>query len=123
MGWIVNPSKGDFVGKRSLVRPDTTRDDRKQLVGLLPDDPSALLVEGTHLVATGVLPEPPVPMLGYVTSSYRSAVLGRTFALAMMKGGRSLRGEAAFAATRAGTLPVTVTDPVFYDPEDQRRDG
>src|SRR4030095_10155644 len=64
MGGIVTPSKGDFVGKRSLVRPDTTRDDRKQLVGLLPDDPNALLVEGTHLVATGVLPEPPVPMLG-----------------------------------------------------------
>jgi sarcosine oxidase subunit alpha len=123
MGWIVNPSKGDFVGKRSLVRPDTTRDDRKQLVGLLPDDPNTLLVEGSQLVATATLPAPPVPMLGHVTSSYRSAALGRTFALAMVKGGRSLRGEAIFAATRGGTLAVTVTDPVFYDPEDERRDG
>jgi sarcosine oxidase subunit alpha len=62
-------------------------------------------------------------MLGHVTSSYRSAALGRTFALAMVKGGRSLRGEAIFAATPGGTLPVTVTDPAFYDPEDERRDG
>jgi sarcosine oxidase subunit alpha len=123
MGWIVNPSKGDFVGKRSLVRPDTNRDDRKQLVGLHPGDPNALLVEGTQLVATATLPDPPVPMLGHVTSSYRSAALGRTFALAMVKGGRSLRGEAIFAATPGGTLPVTVTDPAFYDPEDERRDG
>jgi hypothetical protein len=41
----------------------------------------------------------------------------------MVKGGRSLRGEAIFAATRGGTLPVAVTDPVFYDPGDERRDG
>jgi sarcosine oxidase subunit alpha len=123
MGWIVHPSKGDFVGKRSLVRPDTTRDDRKQLVGLLPEDPNALLVEGTQLVATTTLPEPPIPMLGHVTSSYRSAALGRTFALAMVKDGRSLRGQTIFASTRGGTLPVTVADPVFYDPEDERRDG
>jgi hypothetical protein len=40
-----------------------------------------------------------------------------------VKGGRSLRGAAIFAATRGGTMAVTVTDPVFYDPEDERRDG
>ena len=35
----------------------------------------------------------PVPMLGHVTSSYRSAALGRTFALALVKGGRDRIGE------------------------------
>jgi sarcosine oxidase subunit alpha len=123
MGWIVNPSKGDFVGKRSLVRADTTRPDRKQLVGLLPADRDALLVEGCQLVASATLPEPPVPMLGHVTSSYRSAALGRTFALAMVVAGRSMAGETIFAARPAGTLPVAVTAPVFYDPDDERRDG
>ncbi|HEY3213387.1 MAG TPA: 2Fe-2S iron-sulfur cluster-binding protein, partial [Actinomycetota bacterium] len=56
MGWIVNPSKGDFVGKRSLVRPDTARPDRARWVGLLPDDPDLLLPEGTQLVAAAELP-------------------------------------------------------------------
>ena len=42
MAWIVNPSKGDFLGKRSLVRPDTVRTDRKQLVGVIPQDPDLL---------------------------------------------------------------------------------
>src|SRR5205823_6241997 len=37
MSWIVSKQK-DFVGKRSLRRPDTARPDRKHLVGLLPHD-------------------------------------------------------------------------------------
>ena len=39
----------------------------------------------------------PMPMVGHVTSSYRSAALGRTFALAMVKAGRSRIGERVFA--------------------------
>jgi sarcosine oxidase subunit alpha len=123
MGWIVNPSKGDFVGKRSLVRSDTVRTGRKQWIGLLPDDPELLLPEGTQLVATADLPGPPVPMLGHVTSSYRSPTLGRTFALAMVKDGRALDGRTIYAALRDGPHPVAVTPTVFYDTEDVHRDG
>jgi sarcosine oxidase subunit alpha len=123
MGWIVNPSKGDFIGKRSLVRPDTTRSDRKQLVGLLPDDGMTVLPEGTQIVASDGPIEPPVPMLGHVTSSYRSPTLERPFALAMVRAGRSAVGTTLFAATRAGSVPVSVVEPVFYDPKDTRRDG
>jgi sarcosine oxidase subunit alpha len=123
MGWIVNPSKGDFVGKRSLVRSDTSRADRKHLVGLLPDDPGAPLAEGSQLVAVRDPGPPPVPMLGHVTSSYRSPTLGRRFALGMVEGGRALRGQTIFAATPTATLPVRVVDPVFYDPKGDRRDG
>ena len=46
MDWIVNLSKGDFVGRRSLRRSDIVRPDRKQLVGLFPMDTHALLPEG-----------------------------------------------------------------------------
>jgi len=123
MGWIVNPSKGDFVGKRSLVRADTLRKDRKQLVALLPKDPTALVVEGAQLVRSADLPAPPVPMLGHVTSSYRSAILERTFALAMLKDGRAMRGGTVWATSGGHMIACEVTDPVVYDPEDGRRDG
>ena len=125
MGWIVNPSKGDFVGKRSLVRPDTVRTDRKQFVGITPQDPDLLLREGTQLVAQGPRLGPtPVPMLGHVTSSYRSPGLGYTFALAMVSGGRAMRGRTIHAVLPDGSLaPVEVVDPVFYDREGARRDG
>jgi len=122
MDWIVNLSKGDFIGRRSFSRPDTARPDRKQLVGLLPEDPEALLPEGVQLVLqdTGAIP---MPMAGHVTSSYRSAALGRTFALAMVKGGHAMHGRTVFAPLPEGTIAATVTPPVFYDAEGTRRDG
>ncbi|MFI7226424.1 2Fe-2S iron-sulfur cluster-binding protein [Nonomuraea angiospora] len=123
MSWVVSKKKPDFVGKRSHARADTSRPDRKHLVGLLPDDHGFLLPEGAHLVACAELPEPPVPMLGHVTSSYRSAALGRTFALALLKGGRSRHGERLYAPVGDAMVPVTVTSHVLYDPEGARRDG
>lgn len=123
MSWAVSKKKPDFIGKRSFARADTVRPDRKHLVGLLPEDPGTFLPEGTHLVADSVLPAPPVPMLGHVTSSYRSAALGRTFALALVKGGRERIGERLYAPVGDRLVPVTVASPVLYDPEGARRDG
>lgn len=123
MSWAVSKKKPDFIGKRSYARADAVRPDRKHLVGLLPEDPGTFLPEGTQLVADSVLPAPPVPMLGHVTSSYRSAALGRTFALALIKGGRDRIGERLYAVARDRLVPVTVASPVLYDPEGARRDG
>jgi sarcosine oxidase subunit alpha len=122
MSWIVNERKGDFIGHRSFRRADTAREDRKHLVGLLPLEPAALIPEGAQLVLedTGRIP---MPMAGHVTSSYRSAILARTFALAMLTSGRGRIGSTVFAPLAEGTIAATVTEPIFYDPEGARRDG
>jgi sarcosine oxidase subunit alpha len=122
MDWIVNPSKGDFVGLRSLRRADAVRPDRKQLVGLLPEDPSALLPEGAQLVLedTG---EIPMRMVGHVTSSYRSPALERTFALGLLAGGHEMHGRTVYAPLPEGTIAATVTSSILYDPDGARRDG
>jgi sarcosine oxidase subunit alpha len=123
MDWIVSAKKADFIGKRSFARPANRDPQRKHLVGLLPRDPSLLLPEGAQIVETAVLPEPPVPMLGHVTSSYRSAELGRTFALALVRAGRDRTGQTLHVPVRGTVVPVEVTSPVFVDPEGTRRDG
>jgi sarcosine oxidase subunit alpha len=126
MSWIVRKDDSDFVGRRSLSRPDTVRADRKQLVGLLPHEPNALLDEGAQLIEpSNADAAPPVSMAGHVTSSYRSAVLDRTFALAIVAGGRDRLGQTLVAPSMDGGPPIaaTVTEPVFYDPEGSRRDG
>jgi len=123
LGWAVSKKKADFVGKRSFSRADTSRTDRKQLVGLLPDDGRTLLPEGAHLIATAALPAPPVVALGHVTSAYHSAALGRPFALALIRNGRELIGRQVYAPLGDELVPVTITDSVLYDPEGARRDG
>ena len=62
-------------------------------------------------------------MLGHVTSSYRSAALGRTFALAMVRSGRERIGQTLYVPIGDELVPVTVTDSVLYDKEGSRRDG
>jgi sarcosine oxidase subunit alpha len=123
MGWVVSKKKVDFIGKRSHQRADNNRPDRKHLVGLLPLDPDKLLAEGAQIVAPNELPEPPVPMLGHVTSSYRSAALDSTFALALVRAGRDRIGETLHAWQDGELVAVTVTDSVLYDKEGARRDG
>lgn len=123
MSWVVSKKKEDFIGKRSFSRPENQRPDRKQLVGLLPLDPSVLLPEGGQVIEAERLPEPPVPMLGHVTSSYRSAALGRTFALALVRSGRERIGQTLFVPLGDAVVPVTVTDSVVFDKEGSRRDG
>jgi sarcosine oxidase, subunit alpha len=114
-------STKDFLGKRSLARPDTSRGDRKQLVGLLPEDPGRVLPEGGQIVqAPGGTP--PVPMVGHVTSSYASATLGRSIALALVKSGRSRTGETVFVMLEGGSFaPARITSPAFYDPQGARQ--
>ena len=122
MSWIVSAKKPDFVGKRSLARSDTVREGRKQLVGLLTEDPKEVLEEGAHVVER-LLDKPPMPMLGHVTSSYYSPNAGRSIALAVLKGGRSLVGKTLSVPMVDRIIKVTVTEPVFFDPKGERANG
>jgi sarcosine oxidase, subunit alpha len=122
MNWIVSKTKRDFLGKRSFARADTSRAGRRHLVGLLPLDPAELLPEGAQLVADPDHPVP-VPMLGHVTSSYRSAALGRTFALALLESGRDRIGQTVHAPLPGRTISAEVVESVLYDREGARRDG
>jgi sarcosine oxidase, subunit alpha len=126
MSWAVSKKKVDFIGKRSFTRSENLNPLRKQFVGLLPIDAETVLPEGAQIieaVADGVLPPPPVPMLGHVTSSYRSAELGRPFALALVKGGHARIGETVHVPVDGTLVPVEITGSVLVDPEGARRDG
>jgi sarcosine oxidase, subunit alpha len=112
----------DFLGRRSLARPDTARADRKQLVGLLPENPEDLLPEGAQLVAAAQA-APPVSMIGHVTSSYFGARIDRSFALALVANGRARYGQTVWAPLRERIVAARICPPVFYDPEGRRRDG
>jgi len=118
MDWVVSKKKYDFIGKRSLYRSDTMREDRKQMVGLLTDDPNTVLEEGAQIISE--LNQTPVKMLGHVTSSYFSPNLGKSIALAVVKGGKNMMGKKLFIPMEDKTINVTVVDPIFLDKENER---
>ena len=120
MEWIVSRSK-DFIGKRSLDRADTARQDRKQLVGLLTDNPEDVLPEGGQIVET--VSPPPMHMIGHVTSSYFSPTLGRSIALALVRGGRARHGESVMVPLERSVASARITEPRFFDPGGERARG
>lgn len=119
LAWAIGKSKRDFVGKRALARPSMQRSDRKQLVGLRTRDPQIVLEEGAQIVdAPGQ--RPPMTLIGHVTSSYASATLGRSIAMAVVAGGRARMGQTLYVPMPGGEIPVEVCNPVFYDPQGAR---
>ena len=119
LDWAVGKKKPDFVGKRSLARPDLVSSGRKQLVGLLTEDPSEVLEEGAQIVfdpAQAI----PMTMVGHVTSSYWSEALGRSVALALIAGGRDRMSETVYVPMPGKVHRAVICAPVFYDPEGAR---
>jgi len=119
MDWIVSKKK-DFIGKRSFNRADTSRPDRHQLVGLLPETSEFVIPEGSYFAEVhhkGATP--PIPHIGYVTSSYFSGELNRSFAMALVHNGRARIGE----RVAIGNETAVITEPIFVDKENVRRDG
>ena len=120
MNWLLSKDK-DFLGKRSLSRPDCVRSDRKQLVGLLSDDNKTVIPEGTQLVDDPNAAMP-VPMCGHVTSSYYSACLGHPIALALVAGGLARKDQPVFASLADGSaVPMRIVSAVFYDAKGERQ--
>ena len=118
MDWIISKKKYDFIGKRSLYRSDTIKENRKQLVGLLTDDPKEILEEGAQIVEN--VNNKPIEMLGHVTSSYYSPNLKKSIALAVLKNGRNLKGKKLLIPMINKNIGVTVSDTVFIDKDNKK---
>ena len=124
MNWILAKDKQfSYIGKRSFSLPSLTAKDRLQLVGLYTDDKKIVLAEGSHIID-----KENNKSIGYVTSSYFSAVLERSIAMALIKGGLSKMGSPVVVKItqhKRGLkeIPVTIVSSVFYDKKGERSDG
>jgi sarcosine oxidase subunit alpha len=104
------------------ARDVSARADRKQLVGLLTQDPAVVLPEGAQLVASAAA-KPPLRAEGHVTSSYDSPNVGRSIAMALLTRGGARHGETVHAMYDGRLVPATVGPARFFDPEGRRARG
>lgn len=119
MGWAIGKKKKDFVGKRSLSRPDIEAANCKQLVGLRTVEPLFVVDEGAQVLPAEGADGP----IGHVTSSYWSAALNRSIALALVEGGHESIGSAVRVTTDGAPVDAEICDTVFYDKEGTRVNG
>lgn len=119
-GGPVTAKKVDFVGRRSCLRPDGQRPDRRQFVGLESLD-GRLLPVGGHVLKPGEAA--PARSQGWVTSSVRSPTLGRPHALAMIEAGRARMGEEVQVWDLGTSHRARIVDPCAFDPAGERMHG
>ena len=121
LSWAVSKKKTDFIGMRAQSRSFLACKDRKQLVGLIPEDNQVVLPDGAHAVE-GKKPDGRSNMIGHVTSSYYSPTLGHAIALALVRNGSNRMGTTLdFELEDSKLVKAKVVNPTFYDPEGKRQ--
>ena len=121
-GWAVDMDKGDFIGRRSLVRDRNVGGVRPNVVGLLPEDPSFVPPDGTPLVPAGAPTDSPL-VIGYVSQACHSPNAGRAIALAVLDDGRQRIDERIEIAAIDRRAPALVVRACFVDPAGGRMRG
>jgi sarcosine oxidase, subunit alpha len=120
LGPLVDRKPGDFIGRRSLLRPHDRRGDRRQFVGIEPIDESAVFAAGAHIV-TG--DGDSRRSEGFVTSACRSPILGRSVGLALLERGSARLGQQVTIFDAGRTAMARIVTPSFYDPTGARMNG
>ncbi len=122
LGWAISKKKEDFLGKRAQQRSFMVDPDRKQLVGLLTENPAEVLPDAAHAVEGPKRVNGMENMIGHVTSTYFSPTLGHSIAMALIKGGSRRMGETlTFPVGDNKVIKAKVVDPVFLDKEGERQ--
>jgi len=114
---IVAKKQTDFIGKRSLLRTEDRRDDRRQFVGVEPLDDNENLLSGAHIVTSvneGRRSQ------GMVTSACFSPTLNRAIGLGLLERGFERKGEIVTVFDDGRTFDARITDPGFYDPNGEK---
>lgn len=119
-GGVIARKKSDFIGRRSIMRPDACRDDRRELVGLEPLDAQGRFAVGAHVINHGAAI--PVRTRGWVTSSVFSPSIGRPLAMALIERGNARMGETVDVWHLGERRPARICRPGGYDPQGERQD-
>jgi sarcosine oxidase subunit alpha len=120
-GPAIAKKKDDFVGRRSTMRADALRTDRRQLVGLEVIDGGGPLVVGSHVLPPHATE--PRGTDGWITSSVQSPTLGRPLAMGLVRSGTQRMEEEVRIWNMGASRTARIVDPRFYDPAGERTHG
>ena len=116
MSWVMSKKKVDYIGKRSVSIRRRGNTPRRELVGLLIDDPSRLVMEGAAITPGGRQEASE----GFVTACVWSVSQSRSVALALLMDGHNRIGKTAHIRLKNEIVTATISRPCFYDPDSER---
>ena len=108
--------KSDFIGKRAVEIRRASGAPRRELVGLLPQDPTEMITEGAPITPDGDR----CAAEGFVSACVWSVVRRRTVALGLLRNGRARIDEWVCVRVKDRIIKARLTPPVFHDPDGER---
>lgn len=115
--------KKSYIGSALRKRPDLTRTDRPQLVGIIPKEPTETFKAGSLLCAEDKVEGHGE---GWITAVTHSPSMGHWIGLGYIKGGyNEWSGKTVIAAdpVRRGNVTVEIISPHMVDPSGERMRG
>ncbi|MFM0097128.1 sarcosine oxidase subunit alpha family protein [Paraburkholderia nemoris] len=121
IGWgkVIEKKADDFIGRRSLQRPEDKRNGRLEFVGLESLDASSPLPVGGHFVDAYTTGHP-TRSDGYVTSSCLSPTLKKSIGLGILRDGFSRLGEEVRIYSNGRVILARVVPTAHFDPKGER---
>ncbi|MDF1586444.1 sarcosine oxidase subunit alpha family protein [Marinimicrococcus flavescens] len=113
IGWAMSKKKPDYIGKRAVEIRRKRGGPRRELVGLLIDEPERLVTEGAPITPGGRKEASE----GFVSACVWSVVHNRSVALALLKDGRARMGQKAHIRMKDEVVTALITRPCFHDPD------
>ena len=113
MAWIMSKNKHDYIGKKAVEIRRSGKKPRRQLVGLIPDDPDELIDENAPITPGGRRESAE----GFVSACVWSVMHKRVIALALLVNGRERMGEKIYIRRNGKVVMAEVTAPCFHDIE------
>lgn len=117
-GPMIGKKTSDFVGRRSTMRPDALRENRRKLVGLEVIGEGGPLPVGAHVLS--IEASPPAATQGWVTSSVYSPTLERPVAMGLIERGIERMGEEVQIWDLGVSRRAKIVKPGGYDPQGER---
>ncbi|PQM55900.1 MAG: sarcosine oxidase subunit alpha [Rhodobacteraceae bacterium] len=111
MAWLMSKKKIDYIGKRSVHLRRSLGRSRRELVGLLPNNPNDAIPEGAPITPDGKK----VATEGFTTACVWSVVNERWVGLALLENGHIRHGEEACVRMKDKIIRAKITKPVFHD--------
>ncbi|MDA7962451.1 MAG: aminomethyltransferase family protein, partial [Gammaproteobacteria bacterium] len=115
-----------YIGSALRMRPELLREDRPQLVGIIPKNRRKTFNAGALLCEAGRGRDVSKHGDGWITAVTASPALGHWIGLGFIAGGADAwRGRRVVAADplRRGDVAVEITSPHMFDPDGKRMHG
>jgi len=117
------PKQAEFIGKKALLRVTQSTANRLQFVALRNDEPKVTVPLDSVITQNLTDDVSKSGSQGRILTSFFSQSLNQSVTLALIENGHSKYGEIVHVSSRSTPIPMRISRPTIFDPNERKRHG